>query len=444
MPVDAAAYRAAAAALSRGETAAAVAQLEALAQRYPRNFAVAESLGLGYAHQRRWPQSLRWLKLAAALRPDLPVARNNYGITCMRAGQRQLGLQQFRLAARSFPHDFDSQLNAGQALAQWGDVHNAIAPLRRAWQLKKNDARTAYDLALALFDDHQAAEASHVLSQIPGAGSMAAVQSLWGDVDETLGHYQAAGQHLQQAARLDPGEPNTYRLGMEFLRHWTLDAAIAVFRQGASDYPGSRRIATALALARYGKGEYTPALDEMARLLSAGPGNRGLLRFFGTACTTASIDAPACSALIPFARQNPGDGEAAAYAAGVLLHRAEATGPTPASLAAPSDFVQQALREAPHDAITQYEAGVLASMQRRWPDAVMHLERARSLNPEDEAVHFKLAQAYQHNGEKQQALAEMTRHQILIHHQQSDFDRRYRAIQRFIVQIEPKDAAANH
>ena len=46
-----------------------------------------------------------------------------------------------------------------------------------------------------------------------------------------------------------------------------------------------------------------------------------------------------------------------------------------------------------------YNLGVLSFDQKKYPAAITHLRRAALLKPNDSPIHFKLAQAYQRNGQ---------------------------------------------
>ena len=432
---DVARYEAAVGAMRAGASRQAAVELRALARRYPANFAVAESLGLAEGRAGDRAAAERWLKRAAALRPDLAVAHDNLGVAEMAAGHAPAAIAAFQAAVRAQPDDFEGWNDLGQALAGRRELRGAVAAWERAWRLRPTSA-VGYNLALARHELGADAAAAAVLGSAPAFAADAAAQSLWGDVEEGLGHYQAAIGHLQRAQALAPGEANVFRLGLELLRHWTLPPAREVLAAGRRDYPASVRIGLALALTEYGVGNSDEALPLLAQVLEQAPAQPGLLDFLGAVCAGTNADSAACGRLVPFAAAHPHDGAAAAYAAAVVIERSvRAGGAHPAALAPARALVQRALALAPHLAEAHLQAGQLAAAEGRWPVAVRELEVAHQLRPADDGIEFHLAQAYARNGQAALAQAALARHQAALAREQHAFDERYAAIQAFVVRL---------
>jgi predicted Zn-dependent protease len=79
---------------------------------------------------------------------------------------------------------------------------------------------------------------------------------------------------------------------------------------------------------------------------------------------------------------------------------------------------------------------VLAAAQHRWPEAVTELQQADRMRPNDSTIEYRLAQAYLHAGKKELAKQELARHDAAVKREQTTFDQRYQAIERFLVNIQ--------
>jgi len=429
---DVARYEAAVGALRAGEPRQAAAALQALARRYPGNFAVAESLGLAEASVGDRAAAERWLQRAAALRPDLALAQDNLGVAAIAAGHPTAAIAAFQAAVRAQPDDFDGWNNLGQTLAGTHALRAAAEAWERAWHLRPMPM-VGYNLALVRHELGEDAAAAAVLEAAPAFASDATAQSLWGDVEEGRGRYEAAITHLQRAQALAPSEAHVFQLGLELLRHWTLPPARALLAAAWRDYPTSVRIGLALALTEYGAGDSDAALPLLARLLEQSPAQPGLLQFLGAVCAGTNARTAACGQLVGFAAAHPGNGAAAAFAAGVLIERGRGA---PVTALAPAHLlVRRALAQAPGLAEAHLQAGQLAAAEGHWALAVRELETAHRLRPTDDQIEFHLAQAYARNGQAALARVALARHQAALTRAQHAFDARYAAIQAFVVQL---------
>src|SRR5271165_1813920 len=66
-------------------------------------------------------------------------------------------------------------------------------------------------------------------------------------------------RQYQQAAELDPSEPNLFNWGTELLTHRAADQAVEVFSNGRRLFSRSTRISLGLAVALYSRGSYDQA-----------------------------------------------------------------------------------------------------------------------------------------------------------------------------------------
>ena len=65
--------------------------------------------------------------------------------------------------------------------------------------------------------------------------------------------------------------------------------------------------------------------------------------------------------------------------------------------------LERATAERPNDTSSQIALGQIYFLERRWDDAIAHLEKAREMKPGEPSVYASLAKAYQRRGESQKA-----------------------------------------
>jgi tetratricopeptide (TPR) repeat protein len=387
-------------ALNRNDYTQAELLLRELHAHYPAIYQINESLGLSYAAQNQLKAALPFLKLAAEEQPKESAARANLGTIYLKLGRNAEAATELEQAAQLDSDNAQTEAALGQVWMLLNQPQKASAAFTAALRNDAQNPDLAYNGALAFFNAGDVTSAATLLSRISAAQSSALSESLYGDVEEKLGHYKEAAEHYVNAARLDPTEANMYALGLEFLRHWTFGPAVKQFETGVKQYPSSMRMRFGLGLAYYVNSNYDRAISVLAELLSAEPGNAMYAELLGRTCSflTEGTD-PKCSAVIDFSEKHPQNASVATYAAISILHLA----PNPQRLEIARHLLEAAIRHNPSLPEAHYQMGMLLQEEEQWQQSVPELEAAVRGKPDYAQAHYRLALAYSRTGRKKEA-----------------------------------------
>jgi len=407
--------------------------LREIAASYPDNFEAAEALGLIYAESGKTSAALPLLQRATKLRPSMAAAWANLGAAYLKLNRTEDAVQALRKSAALDPKNPQTQSNLGQALMESRHPAEAAAAFASAASGDPQNADLLYNWALALFDAGKVQSAAEVLARLPGKEVSAPAQSLWADIEEKQGNYKSAAEHFQAAVDLDSSEPNLNALGIEFMRHWTFDAAIKVYEFGVSKYPASLRMKFGLGVAKYGNNDFRGAAPIFSELLAADPANSMYADLLGHTCSLLSdTKDTGCDQLVEFARQHPQNAAAAAFAAASILHRPEQE----QDLALAQRLLDQAIRADPKLAEAYFQLGVLDQRQVRWAESAIALRKAIALRPEFAQAHYRLARAYMRLGKREQAQQEIALQERYSTLEKDNLNARLKAVTTFLVTMQ--------
>lgn len=432
-PTDEQGFQRAMQALHSGDLATAEPLLRALHTRHPGNFEINESLGLLYASADKLHAAAPLLRAAAQEEPDSDVAHANLGTALLKQGHTEDAARELSLAARLNPSDAATEVALGQAWMLLKRPDKAAAAFEAALAHDGSNPTLLYNTALALFDAGKAAEAEPLLARLPSADESPEAQSLDGDIEEQLGHYQDAVKHYQDAVRLAPTEANLYVLGTEFLRHWTFAAAQTEFEAGARVFPHSQRMRMGLGVAYYGAGKYEQAIPVFADLLADYPKNAIYAELLGRTCTVLTEgEQPRCASLATYALHHPADAILATYAATAILHE-------PADdrrLQQARQLLDSAIRADPRLPEAYYGMGLLLQTQSDWRQSIPELQAAIRLRPSYASAHYRLAVALSHVGDRERARNEIELEQKYSQQEHAMVDARLRQVTAFLVTMQ--------
>lgn len=419
--------------INQGNDAEAERLLQSLHSRIHGSFQIDESLGLLYARQGKMAAALPFLKEAVQDRPKDDVAHANLAVANLKMNRLQAALQEFERAVGINPSNGRAQEYLGFTLASLKKPGPAAAAFEAALREKPADPDLLYNAALARFQNNQPALAAALLQRIPEAASSAPEQSLYGEVEERLGHYLEAAKHLQTAARLDPTESTVYALGLEFLRHWTFTPAIQEFSAGVKRFPESQRMQLGLGIAYYGNRDYTHAISVFADLLAAYPNNQLAAQLFGRSCAvfTEGMN-PHCGSLVEFAKLHPKDAVLATYAAISILHQSS----TSSGMETARSLLHSATSADPELPEAQLETGALLQMESKWKESIPPLETAIRLQPSLTEAHYRLARAYARAGRHQDAQKQIVLYNRYRKQQEKSLDARMSEITTLVVKMQ--------
>jgi tetratricopeptide (TPR) repeat protein len=260
---------------------------------------------------------------------------------------------------------------------------------------------------------------------------------LMGEVEEQLGNYVGAAQHLQRAAELNPSESNLYDLGYEFLAHWSWDAALTVFENAAGRYPKSARIRLGTATAHFAKGDYSQAVDSLLAASALEPrremAHRMLASIFPLTSGKANVVLPRLRAFAIAEPANPW----ANYTYALALWQNPDRPPTEEEMAEAARRLARAAEKGTTIAEIQYHLGLLLSERGEWEQAARTLETAARLKPDYVEAHYRLALAYQRLGRSEQARATMDRCVKMKQEQDARLDERTAKTATFLFDLKP-------
>ena len=425
-------FQSAMAARDHGDLDRAKTILLDLHRRRPDNFAVSESLGLIYVSQKKYADALPLLQGAVREQPSSDAAHANLGADYFKLKRSKQALEEYTVAARLNPKNPATQQGLGELLLDAGKPALAAEAFNAALAGNPNDSDLEMSLATALVAAHDFDSAKTVLGKLPDIDTSADIQVLFGQAAEGKGNALAAARHFQRAVDLEPTEEHVWMLGVEFLRHWTFDAAVPEFEAGAQKFPASTRMKVALGASYFGNAKYDEAIPVFARLLENDKDNALYAEFLGMACNAVTQSAKTqCSSLITYAQTHPRDAKAATYAASLLLTETAGEPKTDQARA----LLTHAIAVNPHFADAQYQMGLLKQEDGDWRGSIPNLESAVKMKPDLAEAHYRLALAYWRAGRKDEAQAQMALQKQYSHQQRQDLDRRLRQITTFLVTV---------
>jgi Tfp pilus assembly protein PilF len=117
-----------------GEDARSLAEYEQTLKHQPRDADLLNDLGYFHYARGHWPEAERCLRQALEINPKLARAWVNLGLTLVKSGQTEAGLEAF---GKALP-PAEATYNVGVLLAQQGRVEEARALLQRSLSLDPN------------------------------------------------------------------------------------------------------------------------------------------------------------------------------------------------------------------------------------------------------------------------------------------------------------------
>ncbi len=407
--------------------------LTQLAIRYPADDQVNEELGILYVEDGDLARALPWLERACKDAPQSALDHANLGAARLKLGRFREAADELRTAARLDPRNAATLSDLGQAYLLLQQPADAARAFSQAAALGSKSPDLLYNWALALSESGDNREAAQVLNRIPPAQMSDEADSLAGDVEEKLGHFLAAVQHDQNAARKNPSEANLYALCVEYLRHWTWDGAERTATWGTEKYPGSVRLRLALGVALYGAKKFAGAASVFAEVLRTDPNNGMAAGMLGRTCEEIGGGNPDCNALESFAEQHPGNAEACVYAARQILEGEHSA----ADLDTAQALLTRATTADPKLADAWYELGLVDAERLDWEQSARVLEKATALRPEFGPAHYQLANAYAHLHRPEERKRELALFQTCSQQEKEAIDARVRDMMVFLTQSHP-------
>jgi tetratricopeptide (TPR) repeat protein len=318
------------------------------------------------------------------------------------------------------PDNFEANRQLGQLLAEKGNSAEALRLLQRAAQLN------------------------------PGSAD---VHHLLGDVEEKLDNPLQAVREYQRAAELDPNETNLFDWGAELLAHRALEPAAEVFTKGNRLFPKSSRMLVALGVAWYARGSYDQAAKCLVSASDLDPLDPTPYLFIGRmqSVEIAPLES-SVETLARFARLQPQNALANYYYAVSLWKQTEGGKSSENGGEKSNDrsahiesLLLKAVRLDPKLSAAYLQLGIIYSERGDIARAISAYREAIAAGSDfDDTLtqtHYRLAQAYLRNGEKDKAKEELELHAALVKRTQQDAEHQRRQVQEFVISLRGDNSA---
>jgi Flp pilus assembly protein TadD len=324
-----------------------------------------------------------------------------------RPGSSQAAAVERRLsdAVRRDPDDFDAHYQLASFYLQQGKVQAALPHLKRARAINPNDYPSGYDLALALLEIGNLAEARAQIVEMLGAQDTAELHNLLGNVNERAGNFAVADQEYERAAHMAPTEAHLFDWGNNLLQLSELEEAAQVFTAAIARHPQSARLHVGLGIAHYSRGQHEAAVKAFCQAADLAPADPRPYQFLGEMYgVVPALAGDITDRLARFAKAQPRNALAQFYYA-MSLWKGQPV--PPADLRQVEALLRRAVALDRKLAKGFLELGVLLSDQQRYAEAIAPLQSATQVEPDLAQAHYRLSQAYQRTGQKALAAKEL-------------------------------------
>jgi len=276
----------------------------------------------------------------------------------------------------------------------------------------------------------------------PTSGSAASRHHALAYAAENRGDALEAAREYQQAAELEPSEPNLFDWGTELLMHRAAEQATAVFARGHRLYPRSVRLLLALAAAWYARGNYERAAHGFFEACDLNPGDPVAYMFLAKVQAGEITQLPGYQErLRRFVELQPGNAWANYYYA-VNLWRQRPEPGDAETVPRALELLEKAIRLDPTLALAYLEMGIVYSDRNDIVRAIAAYQKAIEVSPRLEEAHYRLGQAYGRTGQKEKARQELETYQQLSKMQQQEIERRRGEIRQFVFELRDTHPAA--
>ena len=348
-----------------------------------------------------------------------------------------------RAAVARTPGDFAANRKLGEFYLHANRFQDAIPPLEAAYKIDPANAPNEYDLALALKESGDLAQARRHAQNLLAHHESADAHRLAGEIDEKRNDPLSAVHEFERAAREDPSEQNYFEWGSELLLHRAVWQAKDVFAAGVKAYPQSARMLTALGAALFAGALYDESAERLCQASDLNPADPEAYLFMGKVEIASPNPLPCVEQkLARFAELRPQDALANYYYAMALWKQAGQPADR-ATLARVEDLLARAVTIDPGCGDGYFQLGVLEATRGNYPKAIGYYAKAIQANPQMSQAHYRLGVAYDRVGEQDKAKREFQLHDEIEKQQAAAVDKQRREVKQFLVVVDGKNAGAN-
>jgi tetratricopeptide (TPR) repeat protein len=346
-----------------------------------------------------------------------------------------------RKALEAAPQNFAANRELGKLYLSEGRYHEAVPLLQKAYDLNPSDAVAEADLAVALQETGDLAQARRHVEHAASHADNADVHRAAGAIYEASDDPLRAVREFALAVREDPSELNYFVWGEELLQHRAVLQAREVFEQGVKRYPRSSRLLTSLGATLFASALYKEAAERLCEASDLDPNDPEPYRFMGKIKVVApSFDSCMEMRLARYAEVYPDDALANYFYAMDLWKQQGAT-----LDAATEQKVEALLTKAvtidPKCSEGFLQLGNLRASQRKYAEAIGWYVKAIATDPQSSEAHYRLGVAYDRTGERAKAAVEFAAHDAINKQQAADTERQRKEIKQFVVEADKAPSA---
>jgi tetratricopeptide (TPR) repeat protein len=378
-------------------------ELKRAAAGNPDVYGLQYDLGFVLAHEGRPQEAMPRLRKALELQPQSAEAKfqlANVLKALSRTSEANAELGEFRQEKqRSVEENMAAAAgnDANQLLAK-GDSKGAAERYRDALKLDPNNAKTWFNLSLALDDLHEFAQERNALEKaIALDASLKMAHNQLGLLDAADGKTADAEKHFLKAMELDPQFAAAQsNLGVLYGRLGRAREAEDLLRKATENDPRLTEAFVNLGLILAGEGRLADAKDELRKAVELSPNNVTALTGLGMAAQKSGKSEEAIELFRRVAKLQPNSAEAH-----LNLGIALADSYRPEEALAEFSTAEQL---APNAASPHYNRGRVLTDLRRYEEALPELKEACRRAPKYPAPFYLLALANSKLGKREEAV----------------------------------------
>jgi tetratricopeptide (TPR) repeat protein len=395
-----------------GNSAAAAADMENALSVHPEDPALRLATAVAELRAKKWNRAAT---LAGAVLSETQDAEAGLILLEARLAQSadaQTTLDTLRALELPAEREGPFRQRLAEILIAHGDFAEAAIDLSRTVELDPTNSDVRFDLALAQFKAGATKAALASAEKCKELRDSAELESLLGDIQETLGDNLSAVKSYQASVAMAPENENyQLALAVEFIRHRNFDPAKMVLQQSEKLFPRSWRIQVALGMVEYFVGTKPAASQVLLRAAELAPQPELAFRYLGDIelDESAAPDPPAVLRLCSFADAHPAAAREQLYC-GALLLQSDYAGRDQSHSDEIIRRLTVAARALPNEAQPHCELGKAYSWIEKWEPAQYEAEACAKLNPDSAQAHYRLSQIYRHGGQTELAREEIKKY----------------------------------
>jgi len=396
-------------------------------------------------------QSKNWQRAATLAAPLFARTHDpQIGVVCLEAQLEMHSdfhptLELLRATQLAPTDELAFRQRLAELLVSYGYFPDAVEEFRAVADLDPNRPESQFNLALAQFRAGQFDDALTSANRCKELGDSAELEDLLGDIQEARGDNLAAAKSYQAAVILAPDEEK-YRLSLavEFVRHENYDAARVVLKQAEDLQPKSWRIQVLRGMVEYFAGTDEDATRYLLRAAELDPEPGSALKYLGDIQVDrpSAPDPGATKTLCEYSDHHPKDGHMQFYCGALLFRLDSASGDKAHS----SEFLRR-LRAAalllPKDVGPHCQLGKAYRWLSQWQDALGESQICARMDPGSAEAHYRLAQIYEHAGQREQKQKEIKLYEAATTHLADENARRQATMKTFLYEIQKDEPVPN-